>query len=108
MSAATDIIAARYAADLYRSRNWHDQREYEARFVRAIDEGIAAATAEEKDAALKHALSAAHAAFNSPELLGDCAIMVAESPIHVAMGAKRRAVVEIEEDDAAVSGGEQR
>jgi hypothetical protein len=58
------------------------------------------ATAEEKDAALKYALSAAHAAFNSPELLGDCAIMVAESPIHAVMGAKRRAVVEIEEDAA--------
>ena len=45
MSASTDSIAARYAADLYRSRNWHDQREYEARFVRAINEGIAASTA---------------------------------------------------------------
>lgn len=45
MSDASDNIAARYASDLYRSRNWHDQREYEARFVRAINEGIAASTA---------------------------------------------------------------
>lgn len=44
-SAHNESIPARYARDLYRSRNWHDEREYEARFVRAINESIAAATA---------------------------------------------------------------
>lgn len=81
---------------------WAEEVRIAARAMDALFKALnkeSGAATSEKDAALKNALAAAHAVFNSPELLGDCPIVVCEVPMNVALGVKKRAVAEIERLD---------